>query len=231
VVFIVSSVGVRFAMLASCPILVIMLSMLVPAGAWTRLSTIVANPETEYAKTTDENLRHALESQMARQSLQKRAIRLALEHPLFGVGPLMFADEADVLVRQETGRKSGWQGTHNVYLQVASEAGIPALILYLANIVLCVTTSYRSVKLCRGIPEYRSAHAQSLGLLLVVVGYAINIAFCNVLFESHLSMLVGLTAANMMAIKREIMPRVDGATTGGVMIPPVYCPLPTAARG
>jgi O-antigen ligase len=122
----------------------------------------------------------------------------------------MFADAVDAVAR-ENGGKSGWQGAHNVYLEVASEAGIPALILYASSVILCVTLNYRCIKLCRGRPQHKNALGHATVLLLATAAFAINIFFCNVTFDAYLPMLVGLTAANMIAVKKEIQAHSDDA--------------------
>jgi O-antigen ligase len=194
----------------------VLLIFLVPHGTWMRLSKITLNPEAEYFNTADEELRRAVESQMARMNLQHRAIELAIRHPLLGVGPLMFADASDVLVREQTGKKSAWQNPHNVYLQIAAETGIPALILYITSIGLCVRLNHRSIKACRGLPEHKAAYAQSLCLLTATLTFAVGILFSNFAFSSHLPILVGLTAANALAIKKELQ-----TSQGGGLATPV----------
>jgi O-antigen ligase len=136
--------------------------------------------------------------------LQKQAWRLTLAHPLLGVGPQQFQDVNDTMVREETGRKSGWQVTHNVYLQISSECGIPAFLLYVGSIILCCRLNYQAYKLSGPAPDRRAMRAQSYCLLLASFTYAIGIAFCNVAYYSYLPILVGFTAANAMAVKREV---------------------------
>ena len=52
------------------------------------------------------------------------ALRIMLEHPLFGVGFNM-----DTLATVEKG--GGWIDTHNAYLKVGAGLGIPGLVVYL----------------------------------------------------------------------------------------------------
>jgi hypothetical protein len=198
---------VRLALVVATPVLVSLLSLAVPQGTWARLSKITFDPEADYGKTADEAVRQAIDSQMARINLQKRAIEITKKHPLLGVGPLMFADAADNLSRLETGRKGSWQSTHNVYLEMASEAGIPACLFFIGSIFICVKLNYRAIKSCRGADEYRLLRAQSFCLLLATLAYATGITFCNFTFGPHLSMLVGLSAANALAISKEVQAR------------------------
>lgn len=63
---------------------------------------------------------YAEASASARRQLLKRSLEVTSEHPLFGVG----LGDFQII----SGR---WQPTHNVYTALSSEAGIPALILFL----------------------------------------------------------------------------------------------------
>jgi O-antigen ligase len=207
--FVTSAASVRVFLVAVTPLAVVLLAWMVPHGTWMRFSMITLHPQEEYFNTNDEELRRAVESQMARMNLQERAIEIAIRHPLLGVGPEMFADAVDVLVRERTGRKSGWQNPHNVYLQIAAETGIPALILYVTCMVLCVKLNYQSLKACRGAVEHRMAYAQSVCLLAATLTFAIGILFSNFAFSSHMPILVGLTAANALAVKEELRKRKD----------------------
>jgi len=204
-----SSPTSRILILASTPMAAVLLALMLPHGTWQRLSMITLNPRAEYLKVDDDELRRAVESQMARMNLQQRAFEIAIRHPVLGVGPLMFADAADSMVREQTGRKSSWQNPHNVYLQIAAETGIPALILYVTCMVLSVRLNYRSAKACRGVPEHQSTYAQSVCLLVATVTFAIGILFSNFAFTSLFPILVGLTAANALAVRREVQERKD----------------------
>lgn len=59
-------------------------------------------------------------SAQQRKELLRRGLDLTAEHPLFGVGPGNFQVVS-----------GNWLATHNTYTELSSEAGIPALILFL----------------------------------------------------------------------------------------------------
>ena len=202
--WLLASRGVKLTFALLAPALIVLMVMLVPQKTWTRLSFIVQDPAQVLAMTDDPVVRAAVASQLARTELQKQAWRMTLAHPLLGVGPLQFEDVNDAMVREQTGRKSGWQITHNVYLEISSECGIPAFLLYVLSIILCCRLNYQSYKLCGPARDRRSMRAQSYCLLLASFVYAIGIAFCNVAYYAYLPILVGFTAANAMAVKREV---------------------------
>jgi O-antigen ligase len=166
-----------------------------------RLSLIIVNPAEVAIPTTAAG--SAVSSQLTRIQLQKRAFELTLRHPLLGVGAEMFEDAVDSMVREETGRKSGWQDAHNTYLQVAAENGIPAAILFVATMIMTFTTNLRAYRLCGRDPALADARPQSLCLLMATLVYGFGIVFSNSLYASHLPVLLGLSAANSLALERQ----------------------------
>jgi O-antigen ligase len=80
------------------------------------------------------------------------AATVAIDHPLFGTGPETFPEVFPRYARQVLGRKRADSFTnvrvespHNVYLAIAAGAGLPALALYVAIIVLAAVSMGRSV--------------------------------------------------------------------------------------
>jgi hypothetical protein len=195
----------RSQRLAACVLLVASLPVilpLVPRSTLDRLRTL-AWVFSEEAPAGDTEVQRAIESQEARRHLQRRAIELTFEHPLLGVGPLMFAPAVDTRVRAETGRKSTWQNPHNAYLQVSSETGIPGLIFYAWTLGLCIRLNHRNLVIARE-RGHRMGTGQSLSLLLACVVYAVATLFSHLAYAYYLPFLVGLTAANHLAIRQEL---------------------------
>lgn len=64
---------------------------------------------------------HAHGSATHREALLIKSIKVTLEHPIFGIGPGDF----QIISGQ-------WNQTHNVYTALSAEAGLPALLLFLA---------------------------------------------------------------------------------------------------
>jgi putative inorganic carbon (HCO3(-)) transporter len=103
-------------------------------------------------------------SAQERKQLLTRSLEVTLEHPLFGIGPGQFPLVSGVgLV------------THNTYTQFSSEAGIPALVLFL---VLVVRT-FTNLRLFRGAPERTEAWYLSRALYCGMVGYLVGAFFLS----------------------------------------------------
>jgi len=78
----------------------------------------------------------------ARRALLKDSITTTLEQPLVGVGPGNFGLQRWLEFKEQTGRNIPQQPTHNAFTQLSSEAGIPALLLFLGVIY----TGFRNVR-------------------------------------------------------------------------------------
>lgn len=201
VLFIFATRRMKILLIVAIPVAAGLLVALTPSFALKRLSLITPN---HTAAGNDAQLRNAIDSEEARSELQQRAIKLALHNPLFGVGPLEFVNGVEMMVREATGKKSGWQGAHNTYLQVAAEAGIPAMILYLLSLYYCAKLSIQTFLTCRRNPPVSEAATQSLVLILMTIAFAVCVGFSNNAYDPRLDMLVSLSAANFLAVRDEL---------------------------
>lgn len=174
---------------------------LLPKQTLSRLTSIFTA-----ADQTDVLNQNAVDSTNARLELQRRAIQLTVEHPLLGVGPLNFEDAVEDMVRSKEGHKSGWQVSHNSYLQVSSETGVPGLVLYVWSILLCLRLNFRAFRKCMKAEEgsvLRRAALMSLALLLATITYSVGVLFCSIAYDFYLALLVALTAATHVALLRQ----------------------------
>lgn len=98
--------------------------LLVLAAVGAVVLFVVAAPEGYMQRITStvDWAEDATGSAWARQHLFMLSVTTTLQHPLFGIGPGNFV----------TLPGASWHGTHNTYTQFSSEAGIPALVLYIA---------------------------------------------------------------------------------------------------
>ena len=85
-------------------------------------------------------------------------LRLTAKHPIFGVGPGNFpsAHWDESMAR---GIRTGWNVTHNTYLQLSSETGIPGLLLFVGFLFRAFTAVRRVIKngAANGYPELARA--------------------------------------------------------------------------
>jgi O-antigen ligase len=145
----------------------------------------------------------AIESREARKLHLKQSIRLTLKKPIFGVGPGNFpsasADDAE-----ELGVDAAWRNTHNAYTQVSSEAGVPGLMLFLAIIAYCVTTTSRIYRMAKKRSDMQEILHIAFCLRLMMIIYIINGCFDSNAYQYHLPVFSALIFAFDTAVRREM---------------------------
>jgi O-antigen ligase len=100
---------------------------LAPNILWQRLGTIWGEPDI-YAGQVAASAEESKEDHL---SVLVRSIQYTFDHPIFGLGLGNF----QVASGTELGQPSAWMGTHNTFTEISSEAGIPAVLLFLGLIV------------------------------------------------------------------------------------------------
>jgi len=166
--------------------------LIVPSAVFHRLTLIEL--QSSVAATGDYQDDSAIASQMQRILLFRQSVRLALTHPLFGVGPGQFAVAASGDSAKQ-GKRPTWLGTHNSYTEVASECGIPALVLYVSVIAITLISNFRIFRRSAGIPRYRDLSALAFCFFCSTLAYAICTFFFHVAYSSYLPALAGMSVA------------------------------------
>jgi len=133
----------------------------------------------------------------ARGYYWRAAIKMLIEHPIFGIGMDNYGTwySRNRQVAMENGFSTYANSAHNVYLDLASNGGFPLLVVYLAITVLVVVAIVRVIQRNDGFDAYFVAvvgawvayHVQSLvsinqlGLAIwgwvlsgLIIGYEIN---------------------------------------------------------
>ena len=143
----------------------------------------------------------AMGSSAARREELIRSLGVTLQHPLLGVGPGMFGDYLGQY-RELRQTKIAYHQTHNTYTQVSSEAGIPALVFYLAALAYTLRTSYRlsrpSKELAGPTPVMQLADC----LFLAAVIFAVGAFFGSYAYNFFFPMLAAITGALDQAVKK-----------------------------
>jgi O-antigen ligase len=114
-----------------------------PPVFWDRVGTLWNSPDASaYTGQFHSELEGlaAEESTEGRMELLRRSIEYTFEHPIFGLG---LGNFNLVSGAQHSGEPNAWMGTHNTFTQVSSEAGLPALGLYLALLIVTARSMYR----------------------------------------------------------------------------------------
>ncbi len=142
-----------------------------------------------------------------RTDLWKVGLRMVKAHPLTGVGlgnfPLVSADYAvqpGTIEHTEVIFATEPKVTHNTYLQIAAEAGIPALLLFMTLLVVCLRCALAAARSWSRRGQ-ASMEALARGVFLGLIGMLVADFFISNMFSKLLWVLLALCPA-MLAVAR-----------------------------
>jgi O-antigen ligase len=124
-------------LLFSAGILALVISVTIPTAVWDRLSGITKlTSESTISEADREG------SAEERFEIQKVGWQIFLDHPVFGVGPGVYQ-----LENARYAPLLGTRDTHNTYLNLAAEVGLPGLALWCATVWSVLRHAYRRRRL------------------------------------------------------------------------------------
>lgn len=139
----------------------------------------------------------AMASVLERRDLQRDAIKITMHHPVLGVGPGQFGMYRNQKFKDPRGKPKRYFPSHNTYLQIASEQGIPGILLYLALLLQL----FRSVRNLRKLVRKKAFPEHGLGgqMVLCMEPALIYFAFCAFFMtcdrHPYIFVLAGLSVA------------------------------------
>ncbi len=136
----------------------------------------------------------AATSMAGRTRLLMDGIYLTRQNPITGVGVGMYAVGAAARADEE-GWGEMWKVAHNSYIEVASECGIPGLLLYLAVLGYCLKTCFSLRWASKNDPMQQDLWLMASCLLLLTVIFGIAGLFSSLSYSIILPTLAGLTEA------------------------------------
>jgi O-antigen ligase len=179
--------------------------LLTPSALMHRLTLILADPEVSQGQSRSDIA--AIESQQDRQELMRKAVKYTFRRPLTGVGPGQFTNAVWADEHRE-GKHPPALGTHNTYLEVSSECGIPAFVCYLAVVLICIRVNYLGLKRLRLRRDTTDAARLTYCLLAASAGFAVNIFFHHLTYTQYLPLLSALT----VCVNAAVSPKPGAAT-------------------
>lgn len=136
----------------------------------------------------------------ARKALLIKSWNVALQNPLFGVGPGNF------------GTVSGdWHGAHNTYTQLGSEAGLPAMVLFLLLIFGVIQGLYRTKK---NAPTNSEIGLLAGAMFASMTSYAVGAFFADTAYHFFPYLLTGFSVALCRAARTSEVIPPDSASRG-----------------
>ena len=182
---------------------------------WEKMKTIV-QPKDDYNLTEESG----------RIQVWKRGLGYMAAHPLFGVGAGNFPAAEGTLspfARASVLRGVKWSVSHNSYIQVGAELGVPGLILFIATL----WSAFRALQGVQGRPTAlgrgeRSPPPAQLGQALTasLIGYLVGGFFLSLAYRDLLFVLVALAAGMRKAARLALPPPLPLSPLGHSAPPP-----------
>ncbi len=171
------------------PLLLLPALTLLPQTTFDRLTAITGKSNVE-----------ADESAASRSYLFLKGLEFTIQRPLFGVGPDQFLNYEGGTSRA-AGQHGNWHQTHNTWVQISSECGIPALIFFVAAVGGAFFTVSRCYKQAKQLKNDEIANACFCYMLASIFFY-VSITFLSNAYTFRQPTLVGLAIAMSLAMQR-----------------------------
>jgi len=163
-----------------------------PPVFWDRLGTLWNSHETSvFATGTHSGLEQlaAEESTEGRLELLSRSVRYTIEHPLFGLGLGNFNLASG---EQHNGQPNAWMGTHNTFTKISSEAGLPALALYLMLLVAILRSMYQIRRTALASPAGSELGLMSSATFVSVLSFVFGECVAHLAYDYYFFYIVAI---------------------------------------
>ena len=182
----------RVFVLGFAIVLYLMASVVLPSGVLDRLSSLTG--------AVSEETLEAEGSRLARQAVAERALKYTFQHPVFGVGVGVFPDYDAKITLSGGARRAQWQETHNGYLQVSVEAGLPALLFKMIAVFWAFNFLRKTYRRCRKDPRLKTPAALSLTIMASLAMTMVFELFLSQGYAFWMMTMVAMTGALQMAM-------------------------------
>ena len=229
IMFISGKMKTRVAVLGMAGLVGVVAVVAVSSDVLARYTTIFSGTSAASGMSADEY--SAVESTRARKMLFWESVRLTMEHPLFGVGPGIFS-AALAGEQKQSGQLQTWHEAHNSFTQLGSEAGLPALGIYLAALYYCLKRTIRIYRRTRNDPSQLAICRMAATLAMALWIFVICGAFGNYSYSFYFPVLAGLAQAFEVCVRQETKTQVVmGSARRQARLPnPPLAPMPAFAR-
>jgi putative inorganic carbon (HCO3(-)) transporter len=140
------------------------------------------------------------QDETGRLALWRRGLSYVDDRPVLGLGLDSFrAAEAELSPfgrsRRMAGRGVPMLVAHNMFIHVAAELGLPALVAFIALLAASIRTLSRIRRRHEGTPSGDDLAALARALIASLVGFCVCGMFLSVAYAPYLQVLFGLTLA------------------------------------
>jgi O-antigen ligase len=177
---------------------------LAPAIFWNRMSTLSGNDASNQVEAS------AAASTDQRRDVLSRSIDYTFQHPVFGLGLGNFG----VATAGDYGGSDAWVASHNTYTEISSEAGIPALVLFLALLITSVVSMRRASRDSTDDPKDFEVSLMARATLVSTLSLIFGIMFANITYEYFLyvcPIAIGVAVHRISSERRNAAAEVPAA--------------------
>jgi O-antigen ligase len=130
-----------------------------------------------------------------REHLLYQSLIITARHPIFGVGTGMFAVAENTVARAQGLPRGLWHETHNMYTQVSSENGIPAVLFFITCLAVAYRTLTRIIALGKTSvdPVILDASQVAFWIRVALLGILSSGFFLSTAYTVELQVLVALS--------------------------------------
>jgi O-antigen ligase len=198
VLFFQSSMSGKFRIVLGSLVFAVVSAALLPTQLLNRYLSVLGNDSAEQNLSSG-----AIGSVEGRKYLLTQSLYVTAKHPLTGVGLGMFMEAEDTIARDEGLLHGAWHETHNMYTQVSSEAGLPALFFFIGALVYGfknLNFVCRAAKRSRD-PVIRDAGTLAFWMRLALLGLASTGFFLSVAYAVEPLILLAMTVSLERAVR------------------------------
>jgi O-antigen ligase len=199
----------RIALMCLAPVTVVAVLAFVPTTVLQRIRSFSSSEAGASAE--------ALESSQSRRYLLTKAIRYAVEFPLFGLGPGQFI-EYEGSHNKVIGQHGMYHDPHNSFVQAFAEMGVPGGILLIAAYVSSFLMVSRTYRLARQRPDCVDIRNTTFCIMLGMVGFCIAITFLNFTYFFYGPALGGMAVSVWRAANYEFKTRTPQPVNGASVL-------------
>lgn len=213
-----ASPGKKIVMVAGSCILTLLLLLFLPQETKSRYATMFSSRQSMYDDRVSTEDKMAIGSTEARTELLQEGLSITAHHPIFGVGAGVYVEAAGGFA-EKAGRRAIWHETHNTYLQLAAELGIPGFLLYVSALFICCKRTFALYRKTRPYPDLKMVMNMSYCLFLALVSWAIGAFFDSRAYLMEFPILLALTSAFVLSADAKVAEYLAAFPSPGAAVP------------
>lgn len=134
-------------------------------------------------------------SAIARLQTWETGIRMVKAHPVFGVGPFNFQSQYSHYLVEKYLDAANYhpRAPHNAFIALASESGIPSVLLFIAFVGSAIFEMWRLRRLLKDAPELKELAGYCLIIQMTLMVYIIPNFFINRQNQDLMYHLIGIS--------------------------------------